>query len=187
MFRYVLILFIVLACSGEESLGQQGIAKEKQGKIQEAVHFYKLALQENSRYGFAHKRLGILYSAGIDSLELSLYHLKLAKKWGSADREVYLKLFDIYLILQEHMKIGPLKNDATKTKLFKQKEFNYITELDTCIAKSGKRYKDIKKLFAQKLPSISYNLLRSQAACLQGQGYDKQAKQILAHKVVTFD
>jgi tetratricopeptide (TPR) repeat protein len=95
-FLFLLLLSIVampLAAGEVESLIDKGIAAHDRGDYQEAVNFYKKALEIDPSNGLAHYEMAYsLYSAG--ELDLAIEHCKKSLEYSSDDEK--LPAYDVY-------------------------------------------------------------------------------------------
>lgn len=180
----IMLIALLVACQKAQKFTDQAKQMQKQGKIQQALNLYHKAIQENRRYFPAHKQLGLLYGQTNHSLPLAIHHLETARKLQKKDKQVYVNLFDLYLALGEFEKVNLLLYDARK--YLPEATIEHISSLKDCLQHPLRRKKKTRKMFEkpQQMPTA---LLRSQAFCLQRQGYQRQAIQHLQKKQVSFD
>lgn len=97
----IFVLPFYLNCTDEKILIENALQKEKLGKKTEALYDYSQILKKNSNSPLANKNTGMLLSESPLSIGVAIFHLEKAKKYLVEDRTLNLKLFDLYLIVDE--------------------------------------------------------------------------------------
>jgi tetratricopeptide (TPR) repeat protein len=141
-----LFLGFFASCSREKSISEAAFKSERMGRLTEAVYGYKRALDINSEYGFANKRLGFILSESQDSLIPAIFYLEKARKTDMEDKEVGLKLIDLTLFLRDYPKAEKLRKEmiGKTTTGFPE----YVTILSSCIRGDRDRKKIILQMEA---------------------------------------
>ncbi len=110
-----LFLPLLLNCTDEKILAEKASEKEKSGKKTEALYDYSLVLKKNPNSPVANKRTGFLLAESPLSFGVAIFHLEKAKKYLPEDREVNLKLFDLYLIVDELKRAEEILDELRET------------------------------------------------------------------------
>ncbi len=99
------VLFIFLSilfnCTDEKILIDKALEKEKSGKKTEALYDYSVILRKNPSSPMANKRSGFLLAGSQSSFGVAIFHLEKAKNFLREDKELQVKLLDLYLIVDE--------------------------------------------------------------------------------------
>lgn len=96
-----IFLFVLFNCTDEKILIDQAYQKEKLGRKTEALYDYSVILKKNPSSPIANKRIGFLLADSTSSVGVAIFHLEKAKKFLREDKELQLKLLDLYLIVDE--------------------------------------------------------------------------------------
>ncbi|MCE9499658.1 MAG: hypothetical protein K8R21_04040 [Leptospira sp.] len=113
-----LLLIIGLGFSGcaeEKSITEEAFIKEKEGKKSEALYLYSLALKKNPNYPAANKRLGMILSESGDSVGVAIFHLEKTREFAASDEETDLKLFDLYILTEDFVKLQILLDELKES------------------------------------------------------------------------
>ncbi|NUM42173.1 MAG: hypothetical protein HUU45_11155 [Leptospiraceae bacterium] len=164
----ILITFLFLHCTDEKILTEKAFEKEKIGKKTEALYEYSLILKKYPNSPFVHKRLGILLAETPLSFGVAIYHLKIAKKTLLEDNEIKLKLFDLYLIVDEWKRAVEILDELRET--IDEDTSVFLENLILCQKGDLKSKEFPTKFKTQNLPKDLSNTMNSFKLCKEKLG-----------------
>lgn len=165
------------SCSREKSISKLAYEKEKAGNLSEAIYDYHRALNINSKYGFANKRLGFIFSESQFSVIPAIYHLEVAREEDPLDLEINLKLIDLTLFVQDFEKYSQYYKQIQAG--LKPENILEIETIYGCLAG-----KNTSKKMAEKLNTLEFSkeialYYRSLALCYDTAGEKEKAEQVV--------
>ena len=91
------ILLILTGCNFGSDI-QEAISLEKEGRYSEALYIYTGILAKNPEQPRANRQIGMILAKSSKSTGAAIAHLENAYAKMSNDRELRLKLFEMYLV-----------------------------------------------------------------------------------------
>jgi tetratricopeptide (TPR) repeat protein len=164
VFAVASFILFCFGCKGEISLYEMGLKKEKEGEQEEAIFYYKLSLEKNTKYFPANKHLGLILAESLDSTILAIKHLEIARTAKPEDKEVIFKLFDLFAIHKKVDKYKRLLNESKKT--LSDAELLYLSKLSDCLFKERVKKED-NSFWMSEENFIYTSLRRSTILCLK--------------------
>lgn len=159
------ILLLFQNCNRELEISQKAYTKESKGLKSEALFEYSRALQLNSEYGFAHKRIGFILSESPESIGISIFHMEKARNEMPNDIELILRLFDAYSLTMQHDKFFKLLKESQL--LLDETTYSNLENLHSCITKKEDAKNLMKKFSSLNELKLGQYYYRSMSSCLE--------------------